>query len=128
MVVVSGAHEALGTGSGDGLGTTLNLPIEFGTPVEDYLKTFQAELERFADRLQPQMVFISAGFDAHRDDPVGSLGLDADAFRTLTKNLMDVAAAYADHRIVSVLEGGYNPGALTDCVDAHLDQLLRGPT
>jgi acetoin utilization deacetylase AcuC-like enzyme len=114
------------TGTGDGLGTTLNLAIEYGTPVQDYLQIFASEIEQFAAKIKPQLVIISAGFDAHRDDPVGSLDLDAEDFRTLTKYLMDIAAAYADQRIVSVLEGGYNPGALTDCVDTHLDQLLRG--
>ena len=112
------------TGSAAGLGTTLNVPVEFGTPRTDYLAQFRNELEGFADRLKPQLVIISAGFDSHRDDPVGSLGLEIEDFETLTQIVMDIANIHAAGRIVSVLEGGYNPGILAGCVAVHLQKLL----
>jgi acetoin utilization deacetylase AcuC-like enzyme len=112
-------------GSGPGLGTTLNLPIEFETSRTEYLAQFRAALERFADRIRPQLVLISAGFDSHREDPIGSLGLEIEDFETLTKIVMEIAAVHADGRIVSALEGGYNPGILAGCVEAHLKELLR---
>jgi acetoin utilization deacetylase AcuC-like enzyme len=113
------------TGSGAGLGSTQNLPVEFGTPRKDYLSQFRAALETFADRLRPQLVLISAGFDSHREDPVGSLGLEIEDFQTLTNIVQDIADIHANGRIVSVLEGGYNPGILAGCIEAHLNELLK---
>ena len=112
------------TGSAAGLGTTLNVPIEFGTSRADYLAQFRNEIEAFADRLKPQLVIISAGFDSHRDDPVGSLGLEIEDFDVLTQIVIDIANTHAAGRIVSVLEGGYNPGILAGCVAVHLQKLL----
>jgi acetoin utilization deacetylase AcuC-like enzyme len=113
------------TGSGPGLGTTLNIPVEFGTSRADYLSQFRNELESFADRMRPQLVIISAGFDSHRDDPVGSLGLEIEDFETLTQVVMNIAHVHAGGRLVSVLEGGYNPGILAGCVAVHLQKLLE---
>ncbi|HTQ38396.1 MAG TPA: histone deacetylase [Pirellulales bacterium] len=112
------------TGAGAGLGTTLNVPVKFGTSRHDYLAQFRRALETFADRLRPQLVLISAGFDSHRDDPVGSLGLEIEDFQTLTQAVQQVAQTHAQGRMVSVLEGGYNPGILAGCVEVHLLELL----
>ncbi len=112
------------TGAGAGLGTTLNLPTTFGTPREEYLARFGSELERFADLIKPQLVLISAGFDAHREDPVGSLGLESEDFGTLTRAVLDIANTHANGRVVSVLEGGYNPVALAESVEHHLLEML----
>jgi acetoin utilization deacetylase AcuC-like enzyme len=112
------------TGSGPGLGTTVNLPIEFGTPRSDYLERFATSLERLADKVRPQLVLISAGFDAHRDDPIGSLELETEDFGALTRIVLDVADAHAEGRVVSVLEGGYNTSALAGSVELHLRELL----
>jgi acetoin utilization deacetylase AcuC-like enzyme len=112
------------TGAGNGLGTIENLPVEFGTPRAEYLKLFGDELDRFAARTKPELVIVSAGFDSHRDDPVGSLGLETEDFIPLSRNVLEVADQYAEGRIVSALEGGYNPGVLAGCVEAHLEELL----
>ena len=112
------------TGKGDGLGATMNLPVKFGTSRDRYLSWFARELADFADRIEPQVVLLSAGFDAHREDPVGSLGLETEDFGDLTAIVLDVAATHADGRVVSVLEGGYNPPVLADCVALHLEGLL----
>lgn len=120
-----GTGDADETGSDAGLGTTLNLPVKFGTSVDRYLSWFARELETFADRLKPQLVLVSAGFDSHRLDPVGSLGLETEDFAALTATVMDIAAAHADDRLVSVLEGGYNPPVLADCVAEHLGEMLE---
>lgn len=115
------------TGSGPGLGYTLNLPIEMGTSRRDYLAQFTTELQRFADSLRPQLVLVSAGFDSHRDDPIGSLGLETEDFLPLTQAVLDVAQAHCGGRVVSVLEGGYNTGVLAGCVELHLRTLLEYP-
>jgi acetoin utilization deacetylase AcuC-like enzyme len=70
-------------------------------------------------------VIVSAGFDSHRDDPIGSLELETEDFETLTDLVLDVADSYAEGRVVSVLEGGYNPGVLAGCVELHLKTLLK---
>ena len=113
------------TGGGPGLGTTLNLPVAFGTSRSEYLARFRGELERFADKLRPQLVLLSAGFDSHRLDPIGSLGLETDDFAELTRIVLDVARRHAAGRIVSVLEGGYNPPVLAESVGLHLEVLLK---
>lgn len=120
-----GTGRASETGAGVGLGTTMNLPVEFGTPRRDYLDRFRGALEAFASRIRPELVLISAGFDSHRTDPIGSLGLETEDFETLTKIVLDIAAAFAGGKVVSVLEGGYNPQALAESVEFHLAVMLK---
>jgi acetoin utilization deacetylase AcuC-like enzyme len=112
------------TGTGRALGTKLNLPIEFGTPRKAYLDQFRGGLDRLARQIRPELVVISAGFDAHRDDPVGSLGLETEDFAALTEAVLDVAGEHAGGRVVSLLEGGYNTGVLAGCVALHLEGML----
>jgi len=112
------------TGAGPGLGTTVNLPVEFGTPADEQLSRFTNELTRFADKLRPQLVLVSAGFDGHCQDPVGSLGLDTEHFGDIARSIVAAADAHAGGKVVSVLEGGYNPPVLADCVELHLRELM----
>jgi acetoin utilization deacetylase AcuC-like enzyme len=113
------------TGSGDGLGATLNVPVEFGTPRDAYFQMYRRGLETLAEKIRPQLVLISAGFDAHRLDPIGSLGLESEDFTTLTQAAIEVAATHAGGRVVSMLEGGYNPAALADSMELHVRELDR---
>jgi acetoin utilization deacetylase AcuC-like enzyme len=113
------------TGAGRGLGATLNLPVQFGTPRNEYLARFSRELAKFAAKNKPQLVLLSAGFDSHRLDPVGNLGLETEDFVPLTNLVLDVAETYAGGRFVSVLEGGYDPTILADCVELHLAEMLK---
>ncbi|HEX6960479.1 MAG TPA: histone deacetylase, partial [Lacipirellula sp.] len=99
-------------------------PFAFGTPRRDYLARFGDELTQFAAKIKPQLVLISAGFDAHAADPIGSLGLETEDFAELTRLVQAVANDHAEGRIVSALEGGYNPPVLADCVAVHLDRLV----
>ena len=119
-----GTGSAEETGTGDGLGTTRNLPVEFGISRKDYRESVERELADFAARIKPELVLLSAGFDAHRDDPIGSLGLETEDFVWLSQLVIDIAATYAEGRLVSTLEGGYNPGALAESVAAHLETML----
>jgi acetoin utilization deacetylase AcuC-like enzyme len=120
-----GSGDADETGGGRGLGATLNLPVEFGTPQKEYLTRFCDNLNDFAAKIKPELILISAGFDTHRLDPVGNLGLETEDFITLTNAVLDVAALYAKGRVISVLEGGYNPDALVDCITVHLGEMLK---
>ncbi|MEW4487248.1 histone deacetylase [Thalassoglobus sp. JC818] len=112
------------TGTGSGLGTTFNVPLAFGTPREAYFQAFRKMVERAVSKSKPELVLISAGFDAHMDDPVGSLGLASEDFRELTEIVTEMAAVECGGRVVSLLEGGYQPQALAESVEIHLDGLI----
>jgi acetoin utilization deacetylase AcuC-like enzyme len=116
------------TGTGRGLGATWNVPIARGTPREQYFARFERTLHRAAEKCQPQLVLVSAGFDAHRLDPIGSLDLETEDFVRLSNLVLDVAETWCQGRLVSLLEGGYHLQALADGVAVHLERLLaRAP-
>ena len=102
----------------------MNLPLEFGVSRKDYLAAFENALTKAAEQSKPELVLISAGFDAHAQDPIGSLGLETEDFEPLTKLVQQVAATHANGRLISMLEGGYNVARLADCVELHLRTLL----
>jgi acetoin utilization deacetylase AcuC-like enzyme len=114
------------TGRGPGLGNTFNAPIRFGSSREDYFAAFAHLLEKAADHIKPELILISAGFDAHAEDPIGSLGLEVEDFTRLSELVLEVAKTHAQGRMVSFLEGGYNLQRLSECVTAHLEVLLKG--
>ncbi len=118
-----GTGAANETGTGDALGTKCNIPLPHGTPRADYHAAFHNGLEKLADKTKPELVIISAGFDAHEEDPVGDLGLQVEDFITLTESIVQVANVHSSGRIVSVLEGGYNVPILAGCVQVHLEAL-----
>ncbi len=117
----TGAHDETGTGAG--LGNILNVPLPYGTARREYLEAFRGALGKIADRIRPELVLISAGFDAHAQDPVGDLGLEIDDFEEITRAIVSIADTHAKGRIVSVLEGGYNVPILAGSVAAHLQAL-----
>lgn len=100
------------TGAGRGLGWIANEPVEFGTPREVFHDRFERALSDLAAKVRPQLVIASAGFDAHREHPIGSLELEVEDFGRLTQSVQGIASEYADGKLVSVLEGGYNAGRL----------------
>jgi len=110
-------------GSGPGVGFNRNLPIAFGTPRQQQIALFEQQLTEFADHCQPDLIIVSAGFDGHALDPVGSLGLQTADYQVFTEIVKKIADQHASGRIVSVLEGGYNPIALADCVTLHMRTL-----
>ena len=112
------------TGTGPGLGHTLNVPLPFGIGRREYLAAFAAALEDAARVSRPELVLLSAGFDAHARDPIGSLGLETEDFTEMTALVRSVAATHAGGRLVSCLEGGYDLGALAESVGVHLEGLL----
>jgi acetoin utilization deacetylase AcuC-like enzyme len=114
------------TGTRRGLGHTFNAPLAYGTARSRYRQSFASFLEKAAERSKPELVLVSAGFDAHALDPIGSLGLEVEDFVWLTRQVLDMAGAYAAGRVVSCLEGGYNLKVLAESVQAHLEELLKG--
>ncbi len=111
------------TGTGRGLGMIKNVPLAFGISRADYLASFRHALEAHADKVRPELIILSAGFDAHAEDPVGSLGLEVEDFDAMTREVLDVAETHAGGRIVSVMEGGYNVPILAGCVETHVRAL-----
>ena len=111
-------------GKGAGEGFTINVPMEAGQGDDDYRAVFQKVLVAAADDFNPEFVIISAGFDAHKDDPLASMGLTESGYAELTQIVAGIAKRHANGRILSSLEGGYNLTALAASVEAHIKTLL----
>jgi acetoin utilization deacetylase AcuC-like enzyme len=114
-----------GTGhpSETGAGNIVNVPLAPMTGGAEMRAAFEERVLPAARAQAPQLVMISAGFDAHRDDPLASLQWTAEDFRWATERLCDLAAECCDGRVVSTLEGGYDLDGLVESVAAHLDVL-----
>ncbi|MEK6755891.1 MAG: histone deacetylase [Bacteroidota bacterium] len=117
----TGAASERGEGRGDGF--TLNCPMGAGSVEKDYLDAFQTQILPALHKFQPQLVMISAGFDAHKDDPLAHINLTEDSFAKMTELVAEISSKYSGSRIVSVLEGGYNLQALARSVETHLKVL-----
>jgi acetoin utilization deacetylase AcuC-like enzyme len=111
------AHE---TGTGKGEGFTLNLPFQPGADDDDYLRVMDSRVVPALDAFRPQVLLISAGFDAHHDDPLAQIDLSDECFELMTKKLVAVANQHCNARVISLLEGGYNLRALGRGVVRHL--------
>jgi len=120
-----GTGDSNETGGGRGLGWIANEPVKYGTPLTEFHARFERSLVALAAKVRPQLVLISAGFDAHRQDPIGSLDLEVVDFARLTQIVLAAAREHAGGRVVSVLEGGYNPQRLAESVGVHLNALLK---
>jgi acetoin utilization deacetylase AcuC-like enzyme len=103
-----------------GAGNIVNIPMIAGSRDEHYISAFHGEVLPAIDAFKPEMMLISAGFDAHRDDPLAQIKLDEECFETMTKLLVQAAEVHAGGRVVSSLEGGYNLRALGRSVVRHL--------
>ena len=111
------------TGQGKGLGATLNLPMRAFTPSNDQLSAFDGAVGEIAGKLKPDMIFVSAGFDAHLTDPLGQLRLEDPDYARMTRTIMQWADEACEGRVVSCLEGGYNLETLGKTVVTHVDAL-----
>ena len=107
-------------GSGKGEGYTLNVPLPAGKGDAEYLEVFNRILRPALKAYRPDAVIISAGFDAHRDDPLAGMNLTEQGYRALTKVVKEIAGEHAQGRVLSCLEGGYNLAALAASVEGHL--------
>jgi acetoin utilization deacetylase AcuC-like enzyme len=112
-------------GVGRGLGSTLNLPLRAMTPAGEQRRMFDAAIEEVSGKFKPDLIIISAGFDAHNGDPLGQLRLEDEDFIELTRTVKDWAAQTCSGRVVSCLEGGYNLETLGQTVRAHVTELAR---
>ena len=113
------------TGHGRGLGTTLNVPVKAHTQASEQKRSFEAAIEEISTKVKPDLIFISAGFDAHLMDPLGQLRLEDPDFVSMTSTVKQWADEVCDGRIVSCLEGGYNLETLGQTVAEHVRELGR---
>jgi acetoin utilization deacetylase AcuC-like enzyme len=115
-----GTGDAGERGVREGEGYTINIPVPAMTPAKDYLRLFEEGLESVMKSFSPDLVLISAGFDAHEADPLGQLLLDDASYERMTKKLKEAALTTGEGRVVSCLEGGYNLRALGGAARAHV--------
>lgn len=111
------------TGEGAGAGKTINCPLPAGSGRAEIVGAFRQQLVPAAERFQPDLVLLSAGFDSRINDPLGHFRLTDADFSELTGIMLDIAAKYCDGRLVSVLEGGYNLEGLAMASEAHIRAL-----
>ena len=102
----------------------LNIPLAAGTNSEEYLNAYEFVLKKLKN-FSPDFILISAGFDAHKDDPLAQLQLKSKDYYTITKRTLSIAKECCDGKIVSILEGGYDLNALKESTEAHVSALLE---
>ena len=111
-------------GEGKGKGFTLNIPLAAQTSARAHREAFRAALKDIESRFHPDLVIVSAGFDSHRGDPLGSLMLEDPDYAEMTKDVLRLADKHSSGRVIGLLEGGYNLDLLGGAVAAHLEALL----
>jgi acetoin utilization deacetylase AcuC-like enzyme len=117
-----------GTGAKDetGAGNIVNAPLAANTGSDTFRDAFESRILPSIDAFRPNLIIISAGFDAHHRDPLAEINLVEDDFSWATGKLMDRAGLFASNRLVSLLEGGYDLQGLALSVAAHVGRLMRG--
>jgi acetoin utilization deacetylase AcuC-like enzyme len=113
------------TGEGPGEGLTMNRPFPPGAGNEAIVGAFRDDLLPAAREFRPELTLISAGFDSRVNDPLGSFEVTDDGFRELTLIMLEIAEVVGEGRLLSILEGGYNPEGLASAVVAHVDELTK---
>jgi len=116
-----------GSGTNDEKGkhnNILNIPLPAGTTSEEYLNAYESVLNKIKE-FKPEFILLSAGFDAHKDDPLAQLQLESKDFYNITKRTLELSKQYCDGKIVSILEGGYDLLALQESTEMHVKALLE---
>jgi acetoin utilization deacetylase AcuC-like enzyme len=119
----SGAVNEVGVGAGEGF--TLNIPLPAGCADAEYLLVFQEIIVPAAERYQPDWILVSAGFDPHRRDPLGGMGVTEAGFAAMARQLLALADKFTGARIAFLLEGGYDLAGLKNSVAAVLNVMQQ---
>ena len=101
-----------------------NIPLPAGTTSEEYLNAYEFVLKKIND-FKPEFILLSAGFDAHKDDPLAQFQLESKDFYEITKRTLELSKLYCDGKVISILEGGYDLLALQESTKAHVDALIE---
>ncbi len=116
-----------GSGTNDEKGkhnNILNIPLPAGTTSEGYLNAYEFVLNKIKE-FKPEFILLSAGFDAHKDDPLAQLQLESKDFYSITKRTLELSKQYCNGKVVSILEGGYDLQALKESTEMHVKALLE---
>jgi acetoin utilization deacetylase AcuC-like enzyme len=101
-----------------------NIPLPAGTTSEEYLSAYEYVLKKIVE-FKPEFILLSAGFDAHKDDPLAQFQLESKDFYELTKRTLELSKLYCDGKVVSILEGGYDLLALQESTEMHVKALIE---
>ena len=114
-----------GTGAENetGVGNIFNATLKAGTTSKEFIKIFDQKVLKAIDKFKPEIILISAGFDAHKRDPLANINLESDDFFKITKNIVEIANIHSKGRVISFLEGGYDLQALSESILEHLNAL-----
>ena len=112
-----------GTQKEVGTGNIFNAPIVAGTNGEDFIKILESNILVNIDKFKPEILLISAGFDAHKRDPLAHVNLESKDFYSITKKIVEIANIHCQGRVISFLEGGYDLVALSESIKEHLSGL-----
>ena len=114
-----------GTGAENetGVGNIFNATLKAGTTSKEFIAIFDQKVLKAIDKFKPEVILISAGFDAHKRDPLANISLESDDFFKITKNIVDIANTHSKGRVISFLEGGYDLQALSESIIEHLNAL-----
>ncbi len=115
-----GSGSADEIGSGNAKGTTINYPLKAGVGDKEFIDIFNNSLSDKVLKYNPDLIIVSAGFDAHMDDPIGGLRVTTEGYHNISKTINKLAGEVCGGKIISSLEGGYNLKALAESVAAHL--------
>ena len=118
-----GTGRRLEKGTGFGRGATLNIPLQPHAGDREMIEAFEREVVPSIEEFRPDLILLSAGFDAHRDDPIAELECTEDAYVHMTRRVLELADSYCEGRVVSVLEGGYRMESLVSSAIAHIRTL-----
>ncbi|MDO6584429.1 histone deacetylase family protein [Salipiger sp. 1_MG-2023] len=130
VLLISSHQSPLWPGTGDatetgGHGNVLNIPLPPGSDGAEMRAAYEAQVFPRLNAFAPDLLILSAGFDAHTDDPLAQLDWNTEDFRWLTRALCQIAAKHCRGRLVSVLEGGYDLAALAASGRAHVEELIE---
>ncbi len=106
-----------------GVGNIFNATLKAGFASKDFIEKFDQKVLNPIDKFKPEVILISAGFDAHKRDPLANINLESEDFFKITKNIVDIAKTHSEGRIISFLEGGYDLQALSESIIQHLNAL-----
>ena len=101
-----------------------NIPLPAGTNSEEYFNAFEHALKKLKE-FKPEFILLSAGFDAHKDDPLAQIKLETEDFYIITKRILEISKKFCNGKVVSILEGGYDLQALQDSTKRHVDALIE---
>ena len=116
-----------GTGSEDETGkynNILNIPLKAGTNSKEFFASYNKVYDKL-NEFKPEFILLSAGFDAHKNDPLANINLESKDYYTLTKEIIKIAKQVSGNKIVSILEGGYNLAAIQESARYHVEALLE---